>query len=69
MARKTNTSAVEAYIDAALEAATDERSHARSTASVSESASSSFCTNCAFEWGVSCNSPVARCCWPSCLPC
>jgi hypothetical protein len=39
MARKTYTSAVEAYIDAELAAATDERSRTSSTASVSESAS------------------------------
>jgi hypothetical protein len=41
MARKTNTSAVEAYIDAALTAATDERSHARvgGRAAVSEDVS------------------------------
>lgn len=51
MARKTNTSAVEAYIDAALEAATDERSHARSTASVSESASSSILYELRFRVG------------------
>ena len=34
MARKTYTSAVEAYIDAELAAATDERSRVSSTASV-----------------------------------
>src|SRR5262245_59082985 len=39
MARKTYTSAVEAYIDAELAAATDERSRASSTASVGESVS------------------------------
>jgi hypothetical protein len=56
MARKTYTSAVEAYIDAELAAATDELSHASSTASVGESVSSTildelrFRATCEKQW-------------------
>ena len=51
MARKTYTSAVEAYIDAELAAATDERSYASSTESVGEFASSSILYELRFRVG------------------
>ena len=51
MARKTYTSAVEAYIDAELAAAADERSRARSTDSVGESASWTILNEMRFRVG------------------